>query len=276
MKFHPNDPDFFRNLIARGYDVRLLGGTPIATAFAGQAGAAPELLDVNAESVRTFLERLDVFVYRKHPAFFETGGTAVLEAMAMELPVVMFPEQCGIAEIIRDNENGFFVDSEAQAIEVIDRLALDRALRARVGRAARASVVALMREQQPRLFDFYLGTRTRRTAGTARRAGGNVGSTGRAAPRQAAQPTPATSRAERSVHAARVAGAYRVASVFLGALAGDRRRAPLEFPRLRIQSDAERDILGVVVRRAHCLQLGFDEFVERKGDRPSGATVPVR
>lgn len=159
LKFHPNDPDFFRKLIARGYDVRILGGTPIAKAFAGQAGAVPELLDVNAESVRAFLERLDVFVYRKHPGFFETGGTAVLEAMAMQLPVVMFPEQCGIAEIIRDAENGFLVDSEAQAIEVIDQLALDRELRVRVGRAARASVVALMREQQPRLLDFYLGTR---------------------------------------------------------------------------------------------------------------------
>jgi len=159
LKFHPNDPDFFRNLIARGYNVRILGGTPIAAAFAGQAGAAPELLDVNAEPVRTFLEHLDVFVYRKHPAFFETGGTAVLEAMAMELPVVMFPEQCGIAEIIRDSENGFLVESEAQAIEVIDQLALDRELRVRVGRAARASVVALMREQQPRLLDFYLGAR---------------------------------------------------------------------------------------------------------------------
>jgi glycosyltransferase involved in cell wall biosynthesis/Flp pilus assembly protein TadD len=157
LKFHPNDPEFFRNLMARGYDVRILGGAPIAAAFAGQAGVAPELLDVNAESVRAFLERLDVFVYRKHPAFFETGGTAVLEAMAMELPVVMFPEQCGIAEIIRDTENGFFVDSEARAIEVIDQLALDRELRVRVGRAARASVVALMRDQQPRLLDFYLG-----------------------------------------------------------------------------------------------------------------------
>jgi hypothetical protein len=158
LKFHPNDPAFFRDLIARGYDVRILGGTPIAAAFAGQAGPAPELLDVNAESARTFLERLDVFVYRKHPRLFETGGTAVLEAMAMELPVVVFPEQCGIAEIIRDAENGFLVDSEAQAIDVIDRLALDRKLRVRVGRAARARVVDLMREQEPHLLEFYLGT----------------------------------------------------------------------------------------------------------------------
>jgi tetratricopeptide (TPR) repeat protein len=159
LKFHPNDPAFFRSLIARGYDVRILGGAPVVAAFAAESGPRPELLDVNAESARDFLERLDVFVYRKHPRFFETGGTAVLEAMAMELPVVVFPEQCGIAEIIRDGENGFLVGSEPEAIEVIDRLALDRELRSAVGRAARVTVVALMREQRPRLLDFYLGVR---------------------------------------------------------------------------------------------------------------------
>jgi len=159
LKFHPNDPAFFRSLIERGYDVRILGGTPIAAAFASEAGARPELLEVNAEPARDFLERLDVFVYRKHPRFFETGGTAVLEAMAMELPVVVFSEQCGIAEIIRDGENGFLVDSEAHALEIIDRLALDRDLRAAIGRAARETVVALMHEQRPRLLDFYLGAR---------------------------------------------------------------------------------------------------------------------
>lgn len=167
LKFHPNDPAFFRNLIGRGYDVRILGGTPVAAAFAGDTGSRPELLDVDAEPARDFLERLDVFVYRKHPRFFETGGTALLEAMAMQLPVVVFAEQCGIAEIIRDGENGFLVDTEARAIEVIDRLALDPELRAVIGRAARATVVALMRDQRPRLLDFYLGAR----AGTPRAAG---------------------------------------------------------------------------------------------------------
>jgi len=82
--------------------------------------------------------------------------------------VVVFPEQCGIAEIIRDGENGFLVDTETRATDVIDRLALDPQLRAAIGRAARATVVALMREQRPRLLDFYLGAR----AGTPRAAGG--------------------------------------------------------------------------------------------------------
>jgi tetratricopeptide (TPR) repeat protein len=156
LKFHPNDPAFFRGLIERGYGVRILGGAPIAGAFAPDE-AAPELLAIGAETARDFLERLDIFVYRKHPRFFETGGTAILEAMAMELPVVMFREQCGIAELIRDGENGFLVDTESQAIETIDRLALDRDLRLRIGAAARAAVVDLMGEQQPRALSFYLG-----------------------------------------------------------------------------------------------------------------------
>jgi tetratricopeptide (TPR) repeat protein len=161
LKFHPNDPEFFRGLVARGYDVRILGGTVIAGAFDHGASSGPELLGVDAEPARDFLERLDIFVYRKHPRFFETGGTSVLEAMAMELPVVVFREQCGIAEIIRDGDNGFLVDSEAQAIDVIDRLARDRELRARTGAAARASVTALFDEQTPRLLEFYLGSHPR-------------------------------------------------------------------------------------------------------------------
>jgi len=167
LKFHPNDPALFRQLLARGYDVRILGGTPISAAFAGATAAQPELLEVDAEAPRDFLERLDIFLYRKHPRFFETGGTAILEAMAMELPVVLFGEQCGIAELIRDGENGILVDSESAAIEAIDRLARDRDLRLRLGKAARATVVGLLREQQQRALAFYLDRR--RPAGAERR-----------------------------------------------------------------------------------------------------------
>jgi len=162
LKFHPNDPAFFRQLMQRGYRVRILGSDPVVGAFAGDS-ARPELLGVDAEPVADFLATLDVFVYRKHPRFFETGGTAIFEAMAMELPVVVFAEQCGAAEIIRDQENGFLVDSEGEAAAVIDRLADDRALRQRVGRAARATIVALLQNQEPELIDYYLAGNKRST-----------------------------------------------------------------------------------------------------------------
>jgi len=155
-KFHPNDPAFFRSLIARGHAVRILGGSVIADAFVHDA-RRPELLDIGALDARDFLANLDVFVYRKHPHFFETGGTVILEAMAMQLPVIVFSGDCGYAEIIDDGENGFLVADEAEALACIERLQADPDLRARLGTAARATVVARMRVQESAMLGYYLG-----------------------------------------------------------------------------------------------------------------------
>jgi glycosyltransferase involved in cell wall biosynthesis len=155
-KFHPNDPAFFRNLTSRGHAVRILGGSVIADAFAGDV-RRPELLDVGAVDAREFLAGLDVFVFRKHPHFFETGGTVILEAMAMQLPVIVFAEDCGYAEVITDGENGFIVGNEAEALACVERLQADADLRVRLGAAARATVIALMRAQESNLADAYLG-----------------------------------------------------------------------------------------------------------------------
>ncbi|MDR3386671.1 MAG: glycosyltransferase [Rudaea sp.] len=157
LKFHPNDPSFFRVLMRRGHKVRILGGSAIAMAFARDTAARPELLALGSEPAHDFLERLDLFVYRKHPAFFETGGTVILEAMAMELPVILFREHCGSVELIEHGRNGFLVDSEDEAIELIDRLAEDPGLRERVGRAARATIVDLMGNQGAAIVERYLG-----------------------------------------------------------------------------------------------------------------------
>lgn len=154
-KFHPNDPAFFRSLLARGYDVRLLGGSVIASAFADDA-SMPELLDVGALGAATFLDTLDVFVYRKHPGCIETGGTVILEAMASGLPVVVFAQDCGYAELIVDGENGFLVDDEAAAMVRIHRMRDDPVLRSRIGAAARATIVDLMRRQEADIVRFYL------------------------------------------------------------------------------------------------------------------------
>lgn len=153
-KFHPNDPAFFRGLLARGYRVRILGGGIIAAAFEGEV-PKPDLLDVGTLGAPEFLDSLDVFVYRKHPHWIETGGTVILEAMAMALPVVVFAEGCGNAEIVVDGENGFLVQDEAQANDCIDRLRADPDLRARIGHAARATIVDLMRRQEADCVRFY-------------------------------------------------------------------------------------------------------------------------
>jgi glycosyltransferase involved in cell wall biosynthesis len=155
MKFHPNDPSFFRTIMARGHAVKLLGGSQIAPAFEYDVAHKPELLAVGSQNVQTFLESLDVFVHRTHPHFLETGGTVILEAMAMELPVIVFAERCGSAEFIEHGENGFLATSEADALVVIDRLSGDIALRERVGRAARATIVELMQRKEAALVQNY-------------------------------------------------------------------------------------------------------------------------
>jgi hypothetical protein len=154
-KFHPNDPAFFRSLIAKGHAVRILGGEVIADAFAHDGGARPELLPAGALDARDFLADLDVFVYRKHPHLFETGGTVILEAMAMQLPVIAFAGDCGYAEVIVHGENGFIVASEAEALTCVEHLLADPALRVRIGAAARETVVALMREQAAATLEYY-------------------------------------------------------------------------------------------------------------------------
>ena len=155
MKFHPNDSAFFRSIMARGHAVKLLGGTQIAPLFAYDVVRRPELLAVGAQNVQTFLESLDVFVYSIHPHFLETGGTVILEAMAMELPVILFPERCGSTELIEHGVNGFLVTTEAEALKILDMLSGDIAMRERVGRAARATIVDLMRRQETAIVENY-------------------------------------------------------------------------------------------------------------------------
>lgn len=167
-KYHPNDPAFFRELQARGCQVKILGGTVIAHAFARDIDTRPELIEAGTLDARDFLESLDAFVYRKHPQFFETGGSVILEAMAMELPVVVFPEQCGAAELIEHGENGFLVHGEAEALAIVERLRADRNLRQRIGAAARQTLLDLLQRQEPSLLDFYRGGETNAHSAEAR------------------------------------------------------------------------------------------------------------
>ncbi len=79
----------------------------------------------------------------------EPLGTCVLEAMAMELPVVV-TNSGGLSEIIRDGENGFIVPARdvPSLVRRIRQLASDAVLARTVGREARASICErLCREQ---------------------------------------------------------------------------------------------------------------------------------
>ncbi len=157
MKFHPNDPAFFRKLSAMGHTVRILGGTPLKPSFANDGDGAPTLLPTGSLPAEDFLASLDCFVYRHHPQLYETSGAAIMEAMAMALPVVVFDDRCGVTELIEHGRNGFLVGNEDEALDAIERLAADPALRRDIGLAARKTIIDLMATQDQALLSAYAG-----------------------------------------------------------------------------------------------------------------------
>jgi glycosyltransferase involved in cell wall biosynthesis len=135
-----------------------MDGTPLAGSLQAEARSGQvELLPLNAVDARDFLEGLDCFLYWKHPLLTETGCNAILEAMAMELPVIMFARDVGVAELIEHGRDGFLVETEEEALKCLDRLAASPELRQSVGQAARRKVLATLDRQQARILDFYLG-----------------------------------------------------------------------------------------------------------------------
>jgi len=173
-KHHPNDPSLYRRLVALGHRLRILGGTYLRRAFAADAArSAIELLPAGAEATPAFLASLDCFLYRKSPDWYETGGTVVLEAMAMKLPVVIF-DDCGAADWVDSRHTGFVVRTEDEALAVIWRLASDPLLRERIGDAARAHAIELVERQRDASLAFYLGDDASRNA-AARRDGAFAG-----------------------------------------------------------------------------------------------------
>ncbi len=153
-KFHPAAAGFFREIAAREMKARIMGGTLLREALAGEQNV--ELLPVRTEPVATFLQSLDCFTYRTDPSWTEAWGRVVTEAMAAGLPVVAHANG-GYAQIIRHGENGFLFHSDRQALDLIARLRDDPVLRATIGGAARQTVVDLVGEAAfARHVDFYL------------------------------------------------------------------------------------------------------------------------
>ena len=108
-------------LMARKFDI----GDKIR--FTGFVENMPEILSV-----------LDIFVFPSHE---ESFGFALLEAMAMELPVIA-ARNAGVLDIVVDKETGILVtpkDSGSLA-EAIKQLAEDKELRCSLGRAGRKRV----------------------------------------------------------------------------------------------------------------------------------------
>ncbi len=91
------------------------------------------------EDVVLYLQAMDIYVM---PSFTETTSLAVLEAMSCELPVISSPVGF-IQQYIKHGENGFFFETK-NAYELagkLQQLAEDEPLRAKIGKAARKTIL---------------------------------------------------------------------------------------------------------------------------------------
>jgi len=97
------------------------------------------LLPGSTDDIISCLQAMDIYVM---PSFTETTSLAVLEAMSCELPVISSPVGF-IQQYIREGENGLFFDTKSwyNLSLKLQRLADDPALRGKLGKAARKTVV---------------------------------------------------------------------------------------------------------------------------------------
>lgn len=132
-------------LCGEGLDVHLLlaGDGPQREAIAGEAaalGVADRLtLAGELDDVGGALAAMDIFVLPSTSV--ETFSNAALEAMSMQLPVVL-TDIGGAREMVVEGREGFIVPTADQAAldQALRLLCTDRELSARMGAAARARV----------------------------------------------------------------------------------------------------------------------------------------
>ncbi len=140
--------DAVAELRRRGVAVRatLVGDGPEREALErraaglGLANAVTFTGSLGQPEVRREYERAGAFCL---PSFAEGIPVVLMEAMAMEIPVVT-TTVAGIGELVEDGVSGLLVrpSRDDQLVDALERLATDPALRERLGRAGREKVEA--------------------------------------------------------------------------------------------------------------------------------------
>jgi glycosyltransferase involved in cell wall biosynthesis len=106
-------------------------------------GVTIDALPWQSRSEVADLLAIDIGLYplRKQEWDLGKSGLKALQYMGLGIPTVLTPFGANL-EIVTHGENGLFADTEAEWIEALTRLILDPALRERLGRAGRRTVVA--------------------------------------------------------------------------------------------------------------------------------------
>lgn len=103
--------------------------------LAASLGVETKVNFIGMESgISRLYDAADIFVF---PTEYDAFGNVSLEAMAMELPVIV-AKSAGSAEIIEDGVDGFAVDYPVEAKEIAKRLNMlaDKECREKMGKAA--------------------------------------------------------------------------------------------------------------------------------------------
>ncbi|MES2413637.1 MAG: glycosyltransferase [Pseudomonadota bacterium] len=149
-KHSPEDPMLYRMLAAKGFLVRIMGGTCLAPVLDGVEGI--ELMPAGVESAPDFYRSLDLFFYRTGSST-EAYGRVVVEAMAAGLPVVAH-RRGGYVEIINDGVNGYLFSLQEEAFDRVVELAGSPDRRRACGAAAMAAMLDI---HGPQAVDRELG-----------------------------------------------------------------------------------------------------------------------
>ena len=139
-------------------DVILVGAGPVLEQLRQQAadlGIEDRVhFPGRMKDVRRALKSFDVFVLPSIAV--ETFSNAVLEAMAMSVPVIL-SNIAGAPEMVVDGETGYLYEKDdlERLTDLVRKLGHDKNLRAKMGRRARESVE--QRFNIKRMFDAYEG-----------------------------------------------------------------------------------------------------------------------
>lgn len=149
-----------------GAHVLLIGDGPTREALeqrAATAGVADRLIITGlVGQVADLLSALDVFVLPSTAD--ESFGNAVVEAMGLGIPSIVFADSPGICEHIENGVTGFIVQNQDGLTQIVKRLLADSETRTRVGSAGMRHVQATytlerMVQSYARLYDLALASR---------------------------------------------------------------------------------------------------------------------